>query len=100
MTISYNDTTFDVVDNGDGTFTLTPTAAFTADALIAEYREIREEAKRLLAYRAKLQEQLADRNARLIELRDRRDALKLLLETAGNDPDEDLTTDPGPPPTE
>ena len=89
MAITYNDTSFDVVDNGDGTFTLTPAAAFTAEALIAEYREVREEAKRLVAYKQKLQDQLADRNARLTDLRTRRDELKLLLETAGEAPDSD-----------
>ena len=94
MTITYNDTAFDVVDNGDGTFTLTPVAAFSAADLIAEYREVREEAKRVVAYKQKLQAQIAARNARLIELRARRDALKLLLETAGNTPDSDLEEEP------
>jgi len=93
VSITYNETTFDVVDNGDGTFTLTPTAAFSADVLIAEYRELREEAKQLIAYKQRLQEQLTDRNARIVELRDRRDALKLLLETAGNTPDDDIETE-------
>jgi hypothetical protein len=78
------------VDNGDGTFTLTPTAAFPAADLIAEYRELREEAKRVIAYRLKLQTQFDDYGARLTIMKDHRDELKLLLETAGETPDDDL----------
>jgi hypothetical protein len=83
MAITFKDSTFDVVDNGDGTFTLTPTAATPAEALIVEYRSLREEAKTLIAHRDQVV-------AKIQDLRDRRDALKLLLETAGNTPDEDL----------
>jgi hypothetical protein len=90
MTITYNDVTFDVVDNQDGTFTLTPTAAFSAADLIAEYRELREEAKRVIAYRLKLQTQFDDYGTQLTVLKARRDELKLLLETAGETPDDDL----------
>ena len=91
MAISYNDATFDVVDNGDGTFTLNPTAPVSADDLVAEYRVIREEAKRLMsrrdAFQAKAQEAIAELQA----LRARRDELKLLLETSGRtDADDDL----------
>ncbi len=91
MSITYNETDFEVIDNGDGTFTLTPVAAFTASDLIDEYRELREETKRIIAYRQKLQTQAADYSARLTLIRDRRDALKLLLDNAGEDPDSDET---------
>ena len=91
MAIKYEDQSFDVVDNGDGTFTLTPTAPVTADALIAEYRAIREEAKRLLSRRDNFQAKAQEAVAELQALRARRDELKLLLETSGRaDADEDL----------
>ena len=91
MAISYNDSTFDVTDNGDGTFTLTPTAPVSADDLIAEYRVIREEAKRLLSRRDNFQAKAQEAVAELQALRARRDELKLLLETSGRtDVDDDL----------
>ena len=92
MAIKYEDQTFDVVDNGDGTFTLTPTAPVSADDLIAEYRVIREEAKRLLSRRDAFQAKAQEAIAELQVLRARRDELKLLLETSGRtDADDDLT---------
>ena len=91
MAIKYEDATFDVVDNGDGTFTLTPTAPVSADDLIAEYRVIREEAKRLLSRRDNFQAKAQEAVAELQALRARRDELKLLLETSGRaDADDDL----------
>lgn len=93
MTIKYNDINFDVVDNGDGTFTLTPQTPVSAASLLAEYRAVREEAKRVVAYKQKLQGQLVVRNARLLELRAQRDALKAMLETAGEEPDADETVE-------
>ena len=91
MAISYDDATFDVVDNGDGTFTLTPTAPVSADALVAEYRVLREEAKRLLSRRDNFQAKAQEAVAELQALRARRDELKLLLETSGRtDADDDL----------
>lgn len=95
MAISYNDATFDVTDNGDGTFTLTPTAPVSADALVAEYRVIREEVKRLVSRKDVQRAKLDATNAELVDVRARRDELKLLLETSGRtDVDEDL--DPTP----
>ena len=91
MAIKYEDQTFDVVDNGDGTFTLTPTAPVSADDLIAEYRVIRDEAKRLLSRRDRFQAKAQEAVAELQALRARRDELKLLLETSGRtDADDDL----------
>ena len=91
MAIKYEDATFDVVDNGDGTFTLTPTAPVSADDLIAEYRVIREEAKRLLSRRDNFQAKAQEAVAELQALRARRDELKLLLETSGRtDADDDI----------
>lgn len=83
MAIKYNDATFNVTDNGDGTFTLTPTAPVVAADLVAEYRVLREEAKRVLSRRDHFQAQAQAAVAELQALRDRRDELKLLLETAG-----------------
>ena len=94
MAIKYEDQDFTVVDNGDGTFTLTPTAPVSADDLIAEYRVLREEAKRLLSRRDNFQAQAQAAVAELQALRASRDELKLLLETAGN---ADLDTDLLPP---
>ena len=92
MAIKYEDATFDVVDNGDGTFTLTPTAPVSADDLIAEYRAIREEAKRLVSRRDGFQAKAQKTVAELQVLRARRDELKLLLETSGRtDADDDTT---------
>ena len=91
MAIKYEDQTFDVVDNGDGTFTLTPTAPVSADDLVAEYRVIRDEAKRLLSRRDRFQAKAQEAVAELQALRARRDELKLLLETSGRtDADDDL----------
>jgi hypothetical protein len=90
MAITYNEVTYDVVDNQDGTFTLTPQSDFTAALLIAEYRDLRQEGLRIVAYRDKLQAQYVDYGDRLTELITRRDELKTVLETAGENPDEDL----------
>ena len=91
MSITYEDQAFDVVDNGDGTFTLTPTAPVSAADLIAEYRTIREDVKRLVSRREHQQAVVASTVAEIQALRSKRDELKLLLETAGNaDLDEDL----------
>jgi hypothetical protein len=90
MSITYNNITFDVVDNGDGTFTLTPTRPATAVELIAEYRQIRDEGLGIVAYRLKLQTQYVDFGDQLAALITRRDEIKTLLEGAGENPDGDL----------
>lgn len=90
MAITYNDIEFDVVDNQDGTFTLTPVGPATAAELIAEYRKIRDEGLHIVAYRDKVQAQYIEKGDRLTELIARRDEIKALLEGAGEDPDGDL----------
>lgn len=89
MTIVYNDIVFNVVDNGDGTFTLDPAALATAAELLVEYRAARDEVKRKVEYKQKIQDKLAEVNGELVTLRAQRDDLKLLL--AANDPDGDET---------
>ena len=83
MTIKYNDRTYDAVDNGDGTFTLSPTAPqvnATVAQLKEEYRNIKAQAEAILHHRDSV-------NADLQALKARRDELKLLIQTSGIDPD-------------
>jgi hypothetical protein len=89
MTIKYNDIDFDVTDNGDGTFTLAPVGAATAAELVAEYRAVRGETRRAVAFKQKLVAKLATQNAKLQALRAQRDDLKALLEAANAGPDDD-----------
>ena len=95
MTIKYEDQDFDVTDNGDGTFTLTPTAPVSALALRTEYRTLREDVVRLASRRVAHKARLDATIAALTAVKARRDALKLLLETSGDtELDADLTPDP------
>ena len=89
MTIKYNDIEFNVVDNADGTFTLTPASAFVYADVVAEYREVRDLVKRKVAYKQKIQDKLADVNDELTALRAKRDELKIVLDAANADPDGD-----------
>lgn len=76
---------YDITDNGDGTFTLTPKVVLTIDtaALLAEYRAIRDEGKVLLSQRN-------DINAILATMVARRDEIRTLLVDSGyTDPDDD-----------
>ena len=75
---------FDLTDNGDGTFTLTPKNPVTDQAtLIAEYRSIRDQAATLLAHRDEV-------IAKLQALAARRDEIRALLVTSGvGNPDDD-----------
>jgi hypothetical protein len=76
---------YDITDNGDGTFTLTPKVPLTIDiaALLAEYRAIRDQGKALLAQRN-------DINATLTLLVARRDEIRAILVASGyTDPDDD-----------
>jgi hypothetical protein len=85
MTIKYNDRIYDAADNGDGTFTLTPTAPAinaSVDQLRREYRDLRSKAVSLLDHRDQV-------NAKLQALKDRRDELKALILASGVDPDVD-----------
>ena len=81
--MNYDD--YDITDNGDGTFTLTPKVALEIDtaALLAEYRAIRDEGKVLLSQRN-------DINAILATMVARRDEIRTLLVDSGyTDPDDD-----------
>lgn len=92
MAITYKNNTYDVVDNGDGTFTLEPTDPVVAAAdLIAEYRTLRAEAKSLNSLKSDLAANITKVTADLSAIRARRDDLKLMLETAGQTPDDDIT---------
>jgi len=76
---------YDITDNGDGTFTLTPKVPLTVDtaALLAEYRTIRDEGKSVLAQRNGL-------NSLLATLVARRDEIRAILIAAGyTNPDDD-----------
>lgn len=76
---------YDITDNGDGTFTLTPKVPLTIDiaALLAEYRAVRDQGKALLAQRNEI-------NATLAMLVARRDEIRAMLIAAGyTDPDDD-----------
>jgi len=83
MAITYKDLTFDVVDNGDGTYTLTPQSPASATELIKEYRKLRDRITALIEHRIQIV-------ARIDEMRTRRDEIKLLLETSGETPDDDI----------
>lgn len=89
--ITYKDLEFNVVDNGDGTFTLTPTSPATSAELLAEYRALRQEVRRLVELKQNRQDKLAAVNALLEDARARRDEIKVLLENAGEEPDGDET---------
>lgn len=89
MTIKYNDIDFNVVDNGDGTFTLDPASVSSAADLVAAYRAVRNETRHAVGYKQKLVDKLATQNAKLQALRAERDDLKALLEAAGAGPDSD-----------
>ena len=74
--MNYDD--YDIIDNGDGTFTLTPKTlpAIDIDALKAEYQAVRDTAQALLAHRN-------DVNVKLQELAARRDELKAIYQNGG-----------------
>jgi len=91
MAITYNNIDFDVVDNGDGTFTLTPQSPATAAELIRQYRSLRQEGLHIIERRQDLQAKHASLGDRLTELATQRDELKTLLENAGETPDDDIT---------
>jgi len=73
---------YDITDNGDGTFTLTPKTLPSIDtlALVIEYRSIRDKGIALLDHRSQI-------NDRLTALAARRDEIKAILQTAGIDGD-------------
>jgi len=76
---------YDITDNGDGTFTLTPKTLPPIDtvALLREYRAIRDRGLALLAQRN-------DINAELAVLVARRDEIRALLVASGyTNPDDD-----------
>jgi len=75
---------FDITDNGDGTFTLTPKDPLTdIPELLAEYRNIRNTGLAILATRN-------DLNDKLAALVARRDEIRALLVAAGyGNPDDD-----------
>ena len=76
---------YDITDNGDGTFTLTPKVALTIDtaALITEYRAIRDQGVALLTQRNDINGQLAPMVAR-------RDEIRAILVASGyTNPDDD-----------
>lgn len=72
---------FNITDNGDGTFTLTPKdGSILTKELVAEYRKIKEQGAALLAHRNQI-------NTKLQALVARRDELKAIAQGAGVDPD-------------
>lgn len=76
---------YDITDNGDGTFTLTPKALAPIDtvALLMEYRAIRDRGLALLAQRN-------DISAELGILVARRDEIRAILVASGYaNPDDD-----------
>lgn len=76
---------YDITDNGDGTFTLTPKALppIDTEALLREYRAIRDSGIALL-------ERRSDINAKLAVLVARRDEIRALLVASGyTNPDDD-----------
>ena len=81
--MNYDD--YDITDNGDGTFTLTPKVALEIDtaALLAEYRAIRGEGAALLTQRNDLNTQLATLVARRDEIR------TILVDSGYTNPDDD-----------
>lgn len=74
--MNYDD--YNITDNGDGTFTLTPKTLPAIDlaALKEEYQSIRDQAVTLLAHRDEV-------NAKLQALAARRDELKAIYQAGG-----------------
>ena len=87
---------YDVNDQGDGTFQLSPAAQnvnLDTTAIREELKRIRLEVKRLLGFQEKLSEKQAETTTALKGLEERRDNLATFLENAGVDtePDTDET---------